>query len=64
MAFERAPNTAAVSNYMFVTPFLATLLGFLVTDERPDFSTLAGGAVILCGVFIYNATGRVKTQES
>jgi drug/metabolite transporter (DMT)-like permease len=64
MAFERAPNTASVSNYMFVTPFLASLLGFLVSDECPDFSTIAGGSVILCGVFVYNTAGRVKMKDS
>ncbi|MBE5982342.1 MAG: DMT family transporter [Paenibacillaceae bacterium] len=53
-AFAKAEKTSQVSNYMFVTPFLTSLLGFLLADEIPELSTLAGGAIILCGVFVFN----------
>lgn len=54
LAFEKAEKTTQVSNYMFVTPFLATLLGFLIAGERPEGATIIGGAMILSGVFLFN----------
>lgn len=58
-AFKKAKNTSSVSNYMFVTPFLTALLGFLLAGERPDVATIAGGAVILTGVLVFNFGGRI-----
>ena len=53
-AFARAEKTSQVSNYMFITPFLTSILGFLIAHEIPDRPTLIGGAVILLGVFMFN----------
>ncbi len=53
-AFEKAGNTSSVSNYMFVTPLLSSLLGFLLAGELPDTATLIGGAVILSGLALFN----------
>jgi drug/metabolite transporter (DMT)-like permease len=53
-AFSKAKNASTVSNYMFITPFLTTLLGFLITKEIPDCSTIFGGTIILFGLFIFN----------
>jgi drug/metabolite transporter (DMT)-like permease len=53
-AFEKAGNTSSVSNYMFVTPLLSSLLGFLIAGESPDSATLIGGAVILSGLALFN----------
>lgn len=57
-AFAKAEQTSQVSNYMFVTPFLTSLLGFLLADEKPEPSTLVGGGIILFGVFIFNFGGK------
>ncbi len=59
-AFSKAERTSYVSNYMFVTPFLTTLLGFLLTNELPDAPTLIGGAVILSGVALFTFGGVKK----
>ena len=53
-AFAKAKNTSSVSNYMFVTPFLTTLLGFLIAGETPDNSTILGGIIIMTGLFIFS----------
>ncbi len=60
-AFQRAPRTSDVSNYMFITPFLSGLAGFLLNGETPDNATLAGGAVILFGVALFNYRGHARS---
>jgi len=49
-----------VSNYMFVTPLLASLFGFLVAGEVPDPSTIIGGTMILLGVLTFNFAGKIR----
>ncbi|MDR2780763.1 MAG: DMT family transporter [Synergistaceae bacterium] len=58
VAIERAPRTSSASNYMFLTPLLAAVMGFVIAGELPDSGTLIGGAVILSGVFLFNRAGR------
>jgi Permeases of the drug/metabolite transporter (DMT) superfamily len=58
-ALKKAKQTSAVSNYMFLTPFLTTLLGFLLAGEKPDTPTIVGGAVILTGVLFFNFGGKL-----
>lgn len=53
-AFMKAKNISTVSNYMFITPFLTSLLGFLLADEIPDYPTLIGGVIIMAGLIIFN----------
>lgn len=53
VAFAKAEKASSVSNYMFVTPFLAGLLGFLLAGEKPDLATVAGGSVILTGMAFF-----------
>ncbi len=66
-AFQRADKASSVSNYMFVTPLLATLFGFLMANEVPDRGTIVGGGIILLGVLMFNfgdAFFRKKTQAA
>ncbi len=56
-AFSKAKKTSQVSNYMFVTPFLTSILGFLLMNEVPDQATFLGGGIILVGVLIFNFGG-------
>jgi len=53
-AFSKAKNASSVTNYMFLTPFLTTALGFILAGEIPDLPTIIGGIIILFGMFIYN----------
>ena len=58
-ALSKAKQTSQVSNYMFVTPFAASILGFLLAGEVPDRATVLGGAIILFGVFVFNFGERI-----
>ena len=53
-AISLAEKTTYVSNYMFVTPFLTTILGFIMINEIPAKATILGGIIILSGLFIFN----------
>ena len=53
-AMKIAPKISYVTNFMFVTPFLTTLLGFLMANELPGIETLLGGVLILTGLAIFN----------
>ena len=62
-AFQKAERTSQAANYMFFTPFLAGLLGFLFAGEVPDASTWIGGGVILLGAGLFNWTGRKRNAD-
>ncbi|MEY8338102.1 EamA family transporter [Lachnospiraceae bacterium 62-35] len=62
-AFTRAARTSQVTNYMFITPFLASTLGFLIAEEVPNRATMAGGSVILAGVFLFNFGDKLEGKE-
>ncbi len=53
-AFSKAKQTSQVSNYMFITPFITSILGFMLAGEIPDKATLVGGGIILFGILIFN----------
>ncbi len=57
IAMSKGGKTAQVSNYMFVTPFLAALAGFIFAGEVPTWSTLLGGVIILLGVALFTFGG-------
>lgn len=58
-AFTKAKQTSQVSNYMFISPFLTSLLAFMISDEVPDRATIIGGGIILLGVMIFNFGGSI-----
>ncbi|MFV0413479.1 MAG: DMT family transporter, partial [Oscillospiraceae bacterium] len=45
IAFTKAKQASSVSNYMFATPFVTSLLSFVISGEAPSLSTLVGGAI-------------------
>lgn len=59
-AFEKAKQTSQVSNYMFLTPFITSALGYFIADEVPDQATLIGGAIIFAGVLVFYFGSRIK----
>jgi drug/metabolite transporter (DMT)-like permease len=62
-AFSKAAQTSQVSNYMFVTPFLTSILGFLIAQETPDASTLIGGSIIMFGVLLFHLGGKSTAKN-
>lgn len=53
-AFSLAENTSQVSNYMFITPILATVFGILIIKEIPDQNFLLSAAVVLFALLMFN----------
>ncbi|MDR1594825.1 MAG: DMT family transporter, partial [Prevotellaceae bacterium] len=53
-AISLVKHTSSVGNYMFLTPFLTAILGFIIINEKPDIQTIFGGIIILGGLFLYN----------
>ncbi len=58
-ALSIAPQIGDVTNFMFLTPLLSTLLGILLIGEFPDLGTLWGGVIILLGVALFNNRHRI-----
>ncbi len=52
-AYKKADKASPVSNYMFLTPVLTSLLGFLLAGEKPDVPTIFGGMIVLCGMAVF-----------
>lgn len=61
-ALAKAKTTSSVSNYMFVTPFLTSLLGFFIAGETPDLPTIVGGALVLIGILIFHFGGNADAR--
>ena len=57
-AMDLAEKTNEVTNYMFISPLLSTVMGFIMLGEIPDMGTFIGGAVIIAGVIIFNIKGK------
>lgn len=57
-AMELAKNTSEVTNYMFVTPVLSAIMGFMLIGESPDFGTYLGGLIIIASVILFNTKGK------
>ena len=58
-AFEKAHRSSAVSNYMFLTPFLASILGIALAQEPISSSTIVGGMIIIAGLLLYNFSDQI-----
>lgn len=58
-AFKKAEKASSVSNYMFITPLLTSLMGYAFLGEGLDAPTILGGGVILAGVLLFNFGGRL-----
>ncbi|MBM6828552.1 DMT family transporter [Anaerotignum lactatifermentans] len=57
-AMSYAEKTSEVTNFMFVTPLLSTVLGFIILKEMPNMGTFLGGAIIICCIVVFNLKGK------
>ncbi len=57
-ALSIAAKTSDVTNYMFITPLIATLMGYLVILEIPALSTIVAGSIIIIGLILFQTFNR------
>lgn len=57
-AMSLAERTSEVTNFMFVTPLLSTIMGFIFLKEVPNMGTFIGGAVIIISIIVFNLKGK------
>lgn len=62
-AFAKATHTSSVSNYMFVTPFLASIFGVIIGHETIDLSAIIGGTIIILGLLLFNFGDKLKLRK-
>lgn len=67
-AITLAERTSEVTNYLFINPLIAAIIGFLLLREIPDMGTFVGGAIIIISVIVFTLKGDpdapVKLKES
>lgn len=56
-AIVLAERTSEVTNYLFVNPLIAAIIGFLMLREIPDTGTFIGGAIIIISVIVFSTKG-------
>lgn len=57
-AMSLAEKTSEVTNFMFVTPLLSTVLGFMLLKEIPNMGTFIGGSIIILSIILFNLKGK------
>lgn len=57
-AMHFADRTSEVTNFMFVTPLLSTIMGFVLLKEVPNLGTFIGGAIIIISIIFFNLKGK------
>ncbi|NCC63348.1 MAG: EamA family transporter, partial [Spirochaetia bacterium] len=62
-ALSIAKQIGDVTNFMFVTPLLATLLEILLIGDVPDLGTISGGVMILIGVAMFNNRTKLQPRQ-
>ncbi|WP_317856207.1 DMT family transporter [Chakrabartyella piscis] len=53
-ALSYAEKTSDVTNFMFVTPLLSTIMGFILLGEVPNLGSLIGGVIIVASIVTFN----------
>ncbi len=53
-ALSMANKTSDVTNFMFVSPLLTSIMGFFIIMEIPPVSTVIGGIIIIIGLVLFS----------
>lgn len=56
-AISLSERTSEVTNYLFVNPLIAAIIGFIMLHEIPDMGTFIGGFVIIASVIVFSTKG-------
>ena len=56
-AISMAEQTSEATNYQFINPLLATIIGLIMLHEVPDAGTFIGGAIIIISVIVFSLKG-------
>ncbi len=56
-ALALAERTSEVTNYLFINPLIAAVIGFLMLREMPDMGTFVGGVIIIVSVVVFSTKG-------
>jgi drug/metabolite transporter (DMT)-like permease len=51
-ALDRSPNTARISNLVFISPFISLILVSVFVGEKILFSTITGLVIIVSGILL------------
>jgi drug/metabolite transporter (DMT)-like permease len=62
-AIGKADKITTVTNFMFLTPLLASIIGFIIINEIPSPATIAGGIIIVLGSVLFESLNR-KTSDN
>lgn len=57
-AMSYAERTSEVTNFMFVTPLLSTIMGFIILHEVPNARHIYRGAIIIISIVVFNLKGK------
>ena len=63
-AIVLAERTSEVTNYLFVNPLIAAVIGFIMLKEVPDMGTYIGGIIIIAGVIVFSTRGNPDQLSS
>lgn len=61
-ALVLSERTSEVTNYLFVNPLIAAIIGFLMLHEMPDMGTYIGGVIIIASVVIFSIKGNPESK--
>ena len=63
-ALNYAERTSEVTNFMFFTPLLSTIMGFIFLKEMPNMGTFLGGTIIITSIVIFNFRGKKSSSPT